>query len=183
MIDCFSVNWSEFALTYAFPPFSLIGQTLQKICQECSRANIIVPHWPSQPWFSILHRMIHADPFHIPVNSHTLYLPHDRSKTHPMTGQLTLWACLVTNNICWDLGIQIRPRTLWSQHIETAHVKNMPRTYHSGSQLILPKWPSILCKTCVLKDSWATMQSTPCVRHSHQWSNLLMACPLAFIRK
>lgn len=93
IIDCFSVDWSQFQLTYSFPPFSLVGRTLQKIARECSTAIIIVPNWPSQPWFPLLRKMIDGQPLKFAVKPRTLALPHDPDQRHPLEGQLHLWAC------------------------------------------------------------------------------------------
>ena len=38
-------------ISYAFPPFFLIGRVLQHIRQCEARAVIIVPQWPSQSWW------------------------------------------------------------------------------------------------------------------------------------
>ena len=56
-IDAIAQTWSEFELTYAFPPFSLIGKVLQKLKEEGGEAIIVVPMWPGQPWFSQLLHM------------------------------------------------------------------------------------------------------------------------------
>ena len=97
VIDCFSVDWSNYELTYSFPPFSLVGRTLRKILQECQEAILVVPHWPSQPWFPLLTKYLHGQPLILPVNKRTLTLPHEPTRVHSLAGQLQLWACLVCN--------------------------------------------------------------------------------------
>ena len=50
-VDAFSQNWSR-THPYAFPPFLLVGRTLQKMRRErVVEAVIIAPAWPRQPWF------------------------------------------------------------------------------------------------------------------------------------
>ena len=93
IIDCFSVAWQRFDLIYAFPPFSIVGRTLQKIRRECTQAIIVIPHWPSQPWFPLVHNLLTEEPFVIPVSRQSLVLPHEPQKLHPLRGQLQLWAC------------------------------------------------------------------------------------------
>lgn len=57
-VDAFTQNWSGIYF-YAFPPFSMILRTLTKIRHEQAEGIIVVPNWPTQPWFPILQRMIH----------------------------------------------------------------------------------------------------------------------------
>lgn len=45
-MDAFSNDWSKFHF-YAFPPFSLIPQYLQKIQQDKGKSILIVPVWPT----------------------------------------------------------------------------------------------------------------------------------------
>lgn len=52
-IDAFTINWSDKNF-YAFPPFALIAPTLKKIILDRAHGTIIVPFWPSQPWYPLL---------------------------------------------------------------------------------------------------------------------------------
>ena len=94
-IDCLSLGWSDFNLLYIFPPFSLIGRILQKISTDNATAIIIVPDWPTQPWFTRLRQLLVRTPLEIPVTPHTLHLPHDPNRPHPLAGRLRLLACKV----------------------------------------------------------------------------------------
>ena len=51
LIDTFSVNWG-FYKCYLLSPFSLIGQTLQKIRIDQTEVILVVPKWPTQPWYN-----------------------------------------------------------------------------------------------------------------------------------
>ena len=95
-IDSFTLDWSEFKLIYVFPPFSVVGRVLQKIVTDRAEAIVIIPHWPTQPWFSRVHHMLRQPPVILRVRPETLFLPHDPSRTHPMVGKLRLWACRVS---------------------------------------------------------------------------------------
>ena len=98
-IDAFTLDWSQFDLCYAFPPFSVIPRVLQKIQRECQAAIIVVPNWPTQAWFGKLSNMMIAPPQHISVNKSTLTLPHDPHAIHPLANRLTLLGCHIYNNI------------------------------------------------------------------------------------
>ena len=55
-IDAFSMQWSN-ALFYAFPPFSLVGRTIQKALADNTRIIMVVPNWPAQPWYGRLKKI------------------------------------------------------------------------------------------------------------------------------
>ena len=57
-VDAFTLNWKQFALFYAFPPFSVILKVLIKTDQEGSRGIIVVPDWPSQPWYPLYLKLL-----------------------------------------------------------------------------------------------------------------------------
>lgn len=51
--DAFTMSWQE-EVGYAFPPFSLIGRFLQKICHKKCAMVLIALLWDTQPWYPIL---------------------------------------------------------------------------------------------------------------------------------
>ena len=108
-IDSFTLHWGNYELIYVFPPFSIIGRVLQKITSDKATAVIIVPHWPTQPWFSRLRCMLLEPPRIIHVTERTLHLPHDRSKVHPMSNRLCLWACKISGTITSYRAFHPRP--------------------------------------------------------------------------
>ena len=61
LIDAFSVHWG-FYICYLFPPFSLIGQTLQKISMGQTEVVLIVAKWLKQSWFNTFQRMLSQEP-------------------------------------------------------------------------------------------------------------------------
>ena len=52
-IDALSKNWGK-QFFYAFPPFNLVGKVLQKIERDMAEGIVVVPYWPTQPWFAKL---------------------------------------------------------------------------------------------------------------------------------
>ena len=67
-IDAFSASWSQFSNLYAFPPFSIIMKYLQKISADSATGLLIVPVWPTQPWFPKIMRMLIDAPVVLPQN-------------------------------------------------------------------------------------------------------------------
>lgn len=51
-VDAFTVPWNKYYF-YAFPPFSVILRVLQKIRVDRAEGVVVVPWWPTQPWFPI----------------------------------------------------------------------------------------------------------------------------------
>ncbi|KAA6364433.1 MAG: hypothetical protein EZS28_040041, partial [Streblomastix strix] len=51
--DCLSISW-QLEVPYLHPPIPLIQQTLNKLIKEKIQALMILPYWPSQPWWSVL---------------------------------------------------------------------------------------------------------------------------------
>jgi ribonuclease HI len=52
-LDALRYSW-EGELAYAFPPVQLIPRVLQKIRLEVGEAVLVVPEWPSRPWWNML---------------------------------------------------------------------------------------------------------------------------------
>ena len=69
-VNAFSMEWTfEF---YVFPPFSLIGRIIQKKSIEASTGILIVPNWPTQPWYSHLMKILIDTPLVLPSRKNLL---------------------------------------------------------------------------------------------------------------
>ncbi len=97
-IDAFSIPWTGF-LGYAFPPFAVLPAVMQKIRLEGAQVIVVVPKWPTKPWYTMMQKMIISEVFEFPVTHDTLFLSSrvmthkvDTRGQHPLTGQLTLMA-------------------------------------------------------------------------------------------
>lgn len=51
-VDAFTLNWNNMFF-YIFPPFSMLLRVIQKIIVDKAEGIIIVPWWPTQPWFPL----------------------------------------------------------------------------------------------------------------------------------
>ncbi len=74
-VDAFTQNWAN-QLFYAFPPFSLITCMLQKVREDHAEGIVIVPLWPTQPWYPVIMSMLVRKPCLLPKGPHLLYLKH-----------------------------------------------------------------------------------------------------------
>lgn len=90
VIDAFTINWKSLYF-YAFPPFSMVLKTLQKITHDNATGIVVVPFWKSQPWFPFYESMLKSDPIYFTPNSNLLTCPYTR-KSHPLWRKITLVA-------------------------------------------------------------------------------------------
>lgn len=88
-IDAFTLTWNTWFF-YAFPPFSIILRVLQKICLEKTTGIVVVPLWPTQPWFPLFKSLLIDEPIIFEPND-SLLLSTNRIQ-HPLAKDLTLVA-------------------------------------------------------------------------------------------
>lgn len=93
-IDAFTVNWKNYPLFYAFPPFALISKTIQKIKDDQAFGIIVFPMWPSQPWYPFIHAMVVSE-IKLFRPSNQLLLSPSRI-LHPLHNSLSLGACILS---------------------------------------------------------------------------------------
>ncbi|KAL0176030.1 hypothetical protein M9458_028360, partial [Cirrhinus mrigala] len=60
-------SWPRDLLKYAFPPVSLIAQTLSKVREDRVQILLVAPFWPNRTWFSDLVLLASAPPWRIPL--------------------------------------------------------------------------------------------------------------------
>lgn len=60
-VDAFTFSWTHLNF-YAFPPFILLPRVLRKILTDRGEGIVVVPWWPSQPWFPLFQRLLVGDP-------------------------------------------------------------------------------------------------------------------------
>ena len=73
-INAFSLQWNH-KLLYAFPPFSVIGRVIQKVCEDKAELVLIAPIFPSQLWFPQLLKQVSGQCYVLPKTDRILYLP------------------------------------------------------------------------------------------------------------
>ena len=95
-IDAFSRSWNNYNNFYAFPPFSIIMQCLQKVITDKAKGIIIVPLWPTQVWFPKLMQMLISPPIVLPRG--VLHLPFKKTAVHQLQDKLHLVACQISGN-------------------------------------------------------------------------------------
>ncbi len=87
-VDAFSMPWKNFH-AYAFPPFSIISQVLQKAEKESSHLILVAPDWPTKPWYPRLTTLA-SDSISLPRRC--LRMPQDQGLCHRLEAKLRLRA-------------------------------------------------------------------------------------------
>ena len=95
-VDALSYNWGGIRF-YAFPPFCIIGKCLKKISEDSAEGMMIVPKWPTQPWFPQLLHMLTDDPVNLPRSKVLLTQP-GTGDLHPLRDKLNLICCRLSGN-------------------------------------------------------------------------------------
>ena len=96
-VNAFSLTWSDFA-PYIFPPFSLIGQVLNKLKRDkVEKAILVFPLWRSQIWFLMVMEMLYTFPVRLPRHRDLMVLPHN-SQNHPLSKRINMVAAGVSGN-------------------------------------------------------------------------------------
>ncbi|RVE43203.1 hypothetical protein evm_012152 [Chilo suppressalis] len=92
-VDAFTLSWTEYYF-YAFPPFCLIIKVLQKIITDKARGIIVVPRWPSQPWYPLFKKLLVSQILELKPNSKLLSSPY--SAQHKLHRTLSLEVGIVS---------------------------------------------------------------------------------------
>ncbi len=65
--DALAHSWPRGLRKYAFPPVSLLAQTLCKVREEEEQVLLVAPYWPTRTWFPELMLLVTAPPWQIPL--------------------------------------------------------------------------------------------------------------------
>ncbi len=70
--DALAHSWPRALRKYAFPPVSLLAQTLCKLREDEEQVLLVAPHWPTRTWFPKLISLATAPPWRIPLREDLL---------------------------------------------------------------------------------------------------------------
>ena len=135
-VDAFSLDWRN-ALPYAFPPFSLISRTLQKLWEDQADAILVIPFWTTQSWFPQVMKSLVAPPIHIPAHRELLRLPYDPQKLHTLHHKLDLLACHLSGKPSRTKRFRQELRTSSRRRGGTAANANTRYTCRSGRTIVV----------------------------------------------
>ena len=131
-VNALSIPWPKQG-AYAFPPFGLISESLQKVRTEQCTVVLIAPVWKTQPWYSNLLQMSCKSPLLLP-NSQNLLTDYLKN-SHPLlkTNKLTLAAWTVSGDCSKVRGFQ--QELLKSSFNNKEPQLNALMTVHGGNGL------------------------------------------------
>jgi hypothetical protein len=95
-VDAFSLNWGKLKI-YCFPPFSVLPAVLQKIHTDKATGLVVVPNWPTQPFYATLMKMLISQPIFIKRRPSLLKLP-GKTSVHKIWDRLDLLMCLLSGD-------------------------------------------------------------------------------------
>ena len=72
--DALSLSWSGMWV-YAFPPFALLPEVLQKVMTESCEMILVAPAWSGRSWFPLLLRLSSDHPRVLPCSARLLRQP------------------------------------------------------------------------------------------------------------
>lgn len=90
IVDAFTFSWHKENF-YAFPPFALILPMLRKIISDSASGVVVVPYWPTQPWYPLFLSLL-SEPFLKIEASPDLLSSPCRQIPHPLAKSLSLVA-------------------------------------------------------------------------------------------
>ncbi len=110
--DALAHSWPRGLRKYAFPPVSLLAQTLCKVREEEEQILLVAPYWPTRTWFPELMLLVTAPPWQIPLRKDLLTqrrgtLWHPR----PDLWKLHVWSLDGRGGSRWPT-----PRGSWHHH-------------------------------------------------------------------
>ena len=124
--NAFFIGWGHYF--YAFPPFSLITLCLQKIEEDQSSGVLLVPLWPTQPWFPVLLRSL---------VDHPRLLPRPSTTPHPLGKTLKLLACQVSGKASSRGTFQMQLHQLSCSPGLLTPISSTNDMSHSGSNFVV----------------------------------------------
>ncbi|KAJ8914717.1 hypothetical protein NQ315_017427 [Exocentrus adspersus] len=89
-VDAFTIDWGNIFF-YAFPPFSQILRTLQKIKNDKAEGILVVPYWKSQSWYPLFNTSTIDEPLQFGPSVNLVLCPFS-GKKHPLHTNLILVA-------------------------------------------------------------------------------------------
>ena len=97
-VDAFSCRWTGM-LSYAFPPWPLLGKVLRKARLEEAKMILIAPNWPAQSWYPELLDLTHVPPLRLQLQDRSLLQPRS-GVPHGNVHLLNLHAWLLCGASC-----------------------------------------------------------------------------------
>ena len=133
-VNAFSISWKHYT-NYAFPPFSIIGRVIQKLCEDLAEMILVAPIFPSQPWFPQMLKQVSGPCFVLPKTNNILYLPGTEKK-HRLT-TMRLGAFRLSGNALLVQDYQKTLQTSSCSHGDLPQENNMGLITKDGCTFVV----------------------------------------------
>ena len=130
-VNAFTLSWAC-KVVYCFPPFCVIPRVLQKISKDKARGILVVPDWPSQPWYSKLARMITQPPILVSARENLLIMPANPAVKHRLRRTLRMIICAVSGNDSDARDFRRQLPQSFAHRGGVAQADSMPLTLQDG---------------------------------------------------
>ena len=129
-IDAFQTKW-QYQLVYAFPPFKLLDQVMNKLVRDRTTGIIITPAWHTCPWYPLLLERAIANPILLPKQQDLLLDP--AGNQHPMVQnnklQLVAWKVSAENSKTAEYHKRLQSSCSSLGHQEQQRIMRPPGRY------------------------------------------------------
>lgn len=130
-VNAFTLSWTNLNF-YIFCPFSVISRVLSKIAKDRAKGILVVPDWPSQPWYPQLAKLLIKPPVLVSARVNLLSLPEKPEEKHRLCKSLRLIICEVSGVDSDSQVFRSKLPLLSVLHGGVAHRDNMPHTSLDG---------------------------------------------------
>ena len=134
-VDAFSLHWKDI-MFYAFPPFSVLGRVLSKIKMEQASGILVLPLWPTQPWFPVMMDLLVDHPRLVEPNPTNLLLQGNPLLLHPLHTKLSLLVTLLSGRPLETLAYRKALPTSSPMPGERVPRGNMTPLYDDGEHIV-----------------------------------------------
>lgn len=135
-VNAFSLDWHHFK-PYCFPTFSIIPRVLQKISLDRVTALVVIPNWPTQPFYATAMNMLVNNPIFVRKNRKLLQLPNKPEEIHKIWNKLDLLVCQLSGDQSLIKDYQEGLQTFCSQDSDVIQRNNMMCILENGKYTVV----------------------------------------------
>ena len=135
-VNAFHQAWVAYRF-YAFPPFSIISQVLQKIQKEGSEGLVLVPKWTTQTWWPVAMQMLVQLPVVLPRSESTLFLPSNPKERHSLHKNMSLVVCHLSGDTLKAEGFRRQLQRSWRHPGDPEPENNTQATCQNGNYTVV----------------------------------------------
>ncbi len=133
--NAFNHSWKQYNLPYCFCPFSIIPRVMQQLRLESQEALMVVPLWPTTPWFAAWLQMCIPPVLLLPQTRRLLRLPKKPDQLHPLHNQMRLVCALISGKHLNTQDCPRRPNPPSYKHGDHGHKSNTGAIWPDGLNL------------------------------------------------